>query len=131
MCGAETFVKKLALGLDHPVMEGGIGLSGGQRQSILLARMLLCDPNIVLLDEPTAFLDEHTEREFIQRFSGWLTGRTLVVATHRVAVLELVERVIVLKEGQLVMDAPKAQALTAGHRGDAGREEGKHESQSA
>jgi ATP-binding cassette subfamily C protein LapB len=54
------------------------GLSGGQRQSILLARMLLRDPNIVLMDEPTASLDEHTEREFIQRLgAGWATARWL------------------------------------------------------
>ena len=72
--------------------------------------MLLRDPNIVLMDEPTASLDEHTEREFIQRLSA-LGHRTLIVATHRVPVLELVERVVVLKEGMLVMDAPKAQAL--------------------
>ncbi|MCV9879306.1 type I secretion system permease/ATPase [Brenneria izbisi] len=130
VCGAADFVKKLALGLDHPVMEGGIGLSGGQRQSILLARMLLRDPNIVLLDEPTAFLDEHTEREFIQRLAGWLAGRTLVVATHRVAVLELVERVIVLQEGQLVMDAPKEQALST-VRDRNRRQEGTNEKPSA
>ncbi|WP_409308226.1 type I secretion system permease/ATPase [Pectobacterium sp. B1J-3] len=122
VCGAEHFVKKLPLGLEHPVMEGGIGLSGGQRQSILLARMLLRDPNVVLLDEPTAFLDEHTEREFIQRLGVWLAGRTLIVATHRVAVLELIERVIVLKDGQLVMDAPKEQALNKGRSQEANNE---------
>ncbi|EHD19972.1 MULTISPECIES: type I secretion system permease/ATPase [Brenneria] len=119
VCGADSFVKKLALGLDHPVMEGGIGLSGGQRQSILLARMLLRDPNIVLLDEPTSSLDEHTEQEFIRHLAKWLGGRTLVVATHRVAVLELVERIIVLQEGQLAMDKPKEQALNTGrHQND-------------
>lgn len=112
MCGAASFVQKLPKGLDYPIMENGVGLSGGQRQSILLARMLLRDPNIVLMDEPTASLDEHTEREFIQRLTAWLGNRTLVVATHRVPVLELVERVVVLKEGMLVMDAPKAQALS-------------------
>ena len=111
MCGAASFVQKLPKGLDYPIMENGVGLSGGQRQSILLARMLLRDPNIVLMDEPTASLDEHTEREFIQRLGAWLGNRTLIVATHRVPVLELVERVVVLKDGMLVMDAPKAQAL--------------------
>lgn len=130
VCGAESFIKKLPLGLDHPVMEGGIGLSGGQRQSILLARMLLRDPNIVLLDEPTSSLDEHTEREFIQRLGSWLAGRTLVVATHRVAVLELVERVIVLQERQLVMDTSKEQALSA-HRHRNERQGGNHENQFA
>lgn len=126
--GGATFVKRLAKGLDHPVMEGGNGLSGGQRQSILLARMLLRSPNIVLLDEPSAALDEHTEREFIQRMIPWLGNRTLIVATHRVPILELVERVVVLKEGQLVMDAPKAQALS-GSRANA--KEWKNENQSA
>ena len=94
-------------------MEGGIGLSGGQRQSILLARMLLRDPNIVLLDEPTASLDEHTEKEFIERLGQWLNGRTLIVATHRTAVLALVDRILVLKDGQLVMDSPKEQAMSS------------------
>lgn len=112
LTGAAGFVQKLPKGLDYPIMENGVGLSGGQRQSILLARMLLRDPNIVLMDEPTASLDEHTEREFIQRLGDWLGHRTLIVATHRVPVLELVERVVVLKEGMLVMDAPKAQALS-------------------
>ncbi|EHC48333.1 Putative type I secretion protein, ATP-binding protein [Salmonella enterica subsp. enterica serovar Hvittingfoss str. A4-620] len=124
-------------------MEGGNGLSGGQRQSLLLARMLLRSPNIVLLDEPSASLDEHTEREFIQRLHQWLGNRTLVVATHlaivpwsslvathRVPILELVERVVVLKEGQLVMDAPKAQALNA-DRMQSHRREWKNENQSA
>ncbi|MPN21559.1 hypothetical protein SDC9_168939 [bioreactor metagenome] len=113
-------------------MEGGSGLSGGQRQSIMLARMLLRAPNIVLLDEPTASLDEHSEREFIQRLGQWLGNRTLIVATHRVPVLELVERVVVLKEGQLVMDAPKAQALGQSRMAaQANTREWKNENQSA
>lgn len=109
--GGADFIRRLPLGLDHPVMEGGVGLSGGQRQSLLLARMLLRDPNIVLLDEPTASLDDHTEKEFIERLGQWLNGRTLIVATHRAAILALVDRVLVLKDGQLVMDSPKESAL--------------------
>jgi ATP-binding cassette subfamily C protein LapB len=134
MCGAAAFVQKLAKGLDHQIMENGVGLSGGQRQSILLARMFLRDPNIVLLDEPTASLDEHTEREFIQGLSQWLGNRTLIVATHRVPMLELVERVVVLKEGMLVMDAPKAQALSNSRmqqQQQANGREWKNENQSA
>lgn len=109
--GGADFIRRLPLGLDHPIMEGGVGLSGGQRQSLLLARMLLRDPNIVLLDEPTSSLDDHTEKEFIERLGQWLNGRTLIVATHRAAILALVDRVLVLKDGQLVMDSPKDSAL--------------------
>ncbi|KFC06546.1 putative ATP-binding component of a type I secretion protein [Trabulsiella guamensis ATCC 49490] len=130
--GADNFVKRLEKGLDHPIMEGGAGLSGGQRQSILLARMLLRSPNIVLLDEPTASLDDHTEREFIQRITPWLGNRTLIVATHRVPILDLVERVVVLNEGQVVMDAPKAQAMSNSRMAaQSSAREWKNENQSA
>ncbi|RWR01585.1 ATP-binding protein [[Pantoea] beijingensis] len=130
VCAAADFVRRLPLGLDHPIMEGGLGLSGGQRQSILLARMLLRDPNIVLLDEPTASLDEHTEQDFLQRLSLWLAGRTLIVATHRAAVLELVDRVLVFKEGNLVMDTPKEKAFNHAEK-RARRQEFSNENQSA
>lgn len=130
VCAAAEFVRKLALGLEHPIMEGGQGLSGGQRQSVLLARMLLRDPNIVLLDEPTASLDEHTEKEFLQRLDKWLAGRTLIVATHRAAVLELVERVLVFKEGSLAMDAPKEKAFRQAGKREIEQED-KHATQSA
>ncbi|WHP32495.1 type I secretion system permease/ATPase [Trabulsiella odontotermitis] len=130
--GADNFVKRLEKGLDHPIMEGGAGLSGGQRQSILLARMLLRSPNIVLLDEPTASLDDYTEREFIQRITPWLGNRTLIVATHRVPILDLVDRVVVLKEGQVVMDAPKAQAMNNSRMAaQSSTREWKNENQSA
>ncbi len=115
--GGAEFIRRLPLGLDHPIMEGGTGLSGGQRQSLLLARMLLRDPNIVLLDEPTAALDDHTEKEFIERLGAWLNGRTLIVATHRAAILSLVDRILVLKEVQLVMDSPKEKALPPARSG--------------
>ena len=119
MCGADVLVRKLPHGLDHVVMEGGLGLSGGQRQSILLARLMLRDPNIVLLDEPTASLDEHTERDFLDRLRHWLAGRTLIIATHRSAVLSVVDRVLVLKDGALVMDMPKEKAMAPRSADDA------------
>ena len=115
--GGAEFIRRLPLGLDHPVMEGCSRLSGWPRQSLLLARMLLRDPNIVLLDEPTAALDDHTEKEFIERLGAWLNGRTLIVATHRAAILSLVDRILVLKEGQLVMDSPKEKALPPARSG--------------
>lgn len=85
--------------------------SGGEQQRVNIARGFIADYPVLLLDEPTASLDDHTEKEFIERLGQWLNGRTLIVATHRAAILALVDRVLVLKEGQLVMDSPKESAL--------------------
>ncbi|WMW59059.1 type I secretion system permease/ATPase (plasmid) [Agrobacterium pusense] len=111
MTGADDFVRKLPRGLDHPILEGGRGLSGGQKQALLLARLLVRDPAVVLLDEPTAAMDEATERQFITRFKSWGKDRTIVVATHRMRVLELVERIVVVENGQIVLDGSKEEVL--------------------
>ncbi len=111
MTGAADFIRRLQKGLDHMVQEGGIGLSGGQKQSILLARLLVRQPNVVLLDEPTASMDEATERHFVQSFREWSANRTVLIATHRMRALELVDRVIVLENGAVVLDEPKEKAL--------------------
>ncbi|MEO9339496.1 type I secretion system permease/ATPase [Mesorhizobium sp. SB112] len=111
MVGADEFIRKLPKGLDHPVLEGGNGLSGGQKQAVLLARLLIRQPNVVLLDEPTAAMDEATERHFIEQFLDWSGERTVVVATHRMRVLELVDRVIVIENGVVVLDDTKDNAL--------------------
>ncbi|MGG5835730.1 type I secretion system permease/ATPase, partial [Huaxiibacter chinensis] len=77
-----------------------------------LARALLTSPTILLLDEPTAWLDEVSEKQFIQHLKGWLgEQRTLVVATHRLPILELVDRIIVLENGKVVMDGPRDAIL--------------------
>lgn len=111
MSGALQFVRRLRSGLEHVVLEGGQGLSGGQVQSLLLARMLLRHPRVALLDEPTAAMDEVSERNFIDGLKGWAEGRTLVVATHRMRVLELVDRVIVIDNGAILLDQPRDAAL--------------------
>jgi len=110
--GADEFIRGLPKGLDHLIQEGGRGLSGGQQQALLLARMLVRSPNVVLLDEPTAAMDEATERQFIARFQAWSKGKTVVIATHRMRVLELVDRILVFDKGQLVLSDSKAGALT-------------------
>jgi ATP-binding cassette subfamily C protein LapB len=113
LSGAGALVQSLQRGLDHPIMEGGKGLSGGQRQTLLLARTLIREPRVLLLDEPTAWLDDASERQLIQQLTPWLRHRTLVVATHRPAVLQWVDRVIVLEGGRVVADGPREQLLAA------------------
>jgi ATP-binding cassette subfamily C protein LapB len=97
--------------MDHLILEGGLGLSGGQRQSLLLSRLLIRQPHILLLDEPTASLDETTERRLIQNLATWGQGRTIIVATHRTSVLALVDRIIVVDNGQVVIDDTKENAI--------------------
>ena len=111
LTGALSFVLDKKEGLDHQILEGGVGFSGGQRQALLLSRLLLRQPNILLLDEPTAAIDDVSEKQLIQNLKGWLGQKTLVIATHRRAVLELVDRIIVVHDGKIVMDGPKEQVL--------------------
>lgn len=98
-------------GLDLKLRENGVGLSGGQKQALMLARLFLRSPNILLLDEPTASLDEGTELAIIERMKSWLGQRTLIVATHRYPLLSLVERIIVVDGGRVVLDGPKGDVL--------------------
>ena len=109
--GAIHFVQEKKEGLDHMILEGGIGFSGGQKQALLLARLLIRQPNILLLDEPTASIDDVSEKQLIDHLKLWLGQRTLIVATHRRAVLELVDRIIVVNDGKIVMDGPRDQIL--------------------
>lgn len=111
MVGADNFIRKLPDGLDFLVQEGGSGLSGGQKQAILLARILIREPSVVLLDEPTSSMDEATERHFIQQFAEWSKGRTVVIATHRMRVLELVDRLIAVENGQIALNDTKERGL--------------------
>lgn len=106
------FVQELPDGLDHMVQEGGLGLSGGQKQGLLLARMLLRHPHVLLLDEPTASLDEVAENAAINTLQEIANGATLIVATHRPAVLRIVDRLIVLHDGSVAIDGPKDEVLS-------------------
>ena len=109
--GAIHFVQEKKEGLDHMILEGGVGFSGGQKQALLLARLLIRQPNILLLDEPTASIDDVSEKQLIDHLKLWLGQRTMIVATHRRAVLELVDRIIVVNDGKIVMDGPRDQIL--------------------
>lgn len=109
--GALEFVQQLPKGMDHVILEGGAGLSGGQRQSLLLTRLLLRQPQVLLLDEPTASLDEASERKLIHTLAARTAGGTLVIATHRAAMLGLVDRVIVVDAGRVVIDDSRDNAI--------------------
>ena len=111
LTGALAFVQEKKEGLDHVILEGGVGFSGGQRQALLLARLLIRQPNILLLDEPTAAIDDVSEKQLINHLKLYLRNRTMIVATHRRAVLELVDRIIVVNDGKIVMDGPRDQIL--------------------
>lgn len=114
--GAWPFVQRLKAGLDHGVLEGGFGLSGGQRQSLLLARLLLRHPRVLLLDEPSASLDEGTEQQVMRTLAGLPPDTTLVIATHRLSMLQLVTRVLVVEGGQVLLDGPRDEVLERLHR---------------
>jgi len=110
-CGLQKMVDRHPLGMDMPVADGGVGLSVGQRQSLGLARMYLADPQIVLLDEPTAAMDQNLEREVIQALRGWLKGRTCVLTTHRTDIVSLCDKIAVLEAGKLAMYGPTDEVL--------------------
>lgn len=118
--GLGPFVKGHPQGLDLPIRDGGEGLSVGQRQSIGWARLWLQDPDVCLLDEPTAALDQTLEKTLISRLDTWLEHRTAIVATHRVPILALADRTTVLAQGRLVVDGPRDQVLN--HLRSAGQE---------
>jgi ATP-binding cassette, subfamily C, bacterial LapB len=121
LSGLTDFVNQHPSGLAMPVGEHGKLLSGGQRQSVTLARALLIDPPILLMDEPTGSMDHTSEEECKRRIAEFAAGKTLVVVTHRTSLLELVNRIIVMDAGKIVADGPKEQVVEALRQGRIGR----------
>jgi ATP-binding cassette subfamily C protein LapB len=113
IAGVEDFVARHPQGFDLDVGERGERLSGGQRQAVAVARALLRDPPILMLDEPTSAMDHDAENRLKQRLAGTLTGKTLLLVTHRTSLLSLVERLFVLDGGRLLADGPKDEVLKA------------------
>ncbi|MES2823981.1 MAG: type I secretion system permease/ATPase [Pseudomonadota bacterium] len=121
LSGLTDFVNQHPAGLAMPVGEHGQLLSGGQRQSVTIARALLNDPSILLFDEPTGSMDHSTEEEFKRNIAQFAQGKTLLVITHRTSLLELVNRIIVVDAGKIVADGPKEQVVEALRQGRIGR----------
>ncbi|MBI5332967.1 MAG: type I secretion system permease/ATPase [Burkholderiales bacterium] len=117
IAGLTEFVNRHPKGFDMPVGERGELLSGGQRQGVGLARAVLHQAPMLLLDEPTSAMDFSTEAQVTARITDYARGRTVVLVTHRTSMLAMVDRVIVVDGGRIVADGPRErilQALAAG-----------------
>ena len=110
--GMDRFVASHPKGLDRAIMEGGKGLSGGQKQLVAFTRLVLCNPSVMLLDEPTATMDDEQERRCLQVLAEEAkAGKTMVIVTHKPSVLPLVTRIIVVAGNHIVMDGPRDAVL--------------------
>ena len=111
MANAHDFISSLPGGYDCLLKEGGNNLSGGQRQKIALARAFLRNPLIAIFDEPTNSLDGETENLMCQFIREEYKDTTLILATHKLSLLSLVDRVIVIQDGKVVADGPKEKIV--------------------
>ena len=109
IAGVDDFVGAHPKGYDLEIKERGVGLSGGQRQTINLARSLLHDPKILLLDEPTSSMDQGTEKQVVESLTNISEEKTMLIVTHRNPILSMVNRVFVLENGQIVADQTPEQ----------------------
>ncbi|MDF1830679.1 ATP-binding cassette domain-containing protein, partial [Cycloclasticus pugetii] len=117
IAGVTQFVNRHPEGFDMPVGERGASLSGGQRQSVAVARSLLLSPPIFIMDEPSNSMDNSTEARFKEKLSEQLNNQTLILVTHRASLLSLVDRLIVLDGAKIMADGPKDKVLEALKKG--------------
>ncbi|MFT3813973.1 MAG: type I secretion system permease/ATPase [Acidovorax sp.] len=125
IAGVDEFAALHPQGYDMAIGERGESLSGGQRQSIAVARALINDPPILLLDEPSSNLDNQSETQLKRRLAQASPGKTVLLVTHRTALLELVDRIIVVDGGTIVADGPKEQVIQALKQGQIGSAKGR------
>ncbi|ART81675.1 type I secretion system permease/ATPase [Oceanisphaera profunda] len=109
--GVTLFTNQDPNGLDKQVGEGGCQLSGGQRQAVAIARAWLGDPVLLMMDEPTSNMDNRSELYIRQQLQTLKAEQTLLLVTHRTSMLEVVDRLIVLEQGRILADGPKARVL--------------------
>ncbi|MEW4983521.1 MAG: type I secretion system permease/ATPase [Cycloclasticus sp.] len=117
VAGVTQFVNRHPEGFDMPVGERGSSLSGGQRQSVAVARSLLLSPPIFIMDEPSNSMDNSTEARFKEKLSEQLNKQTLILVTHRASLLTLVDRLIVMDGSKIMADGPKDKVLEALKKG--------------
>jgi ATP-binding cassette subfamily B protein len=111
IAAAHEFIMELPKGYDTVLREGGANLSGGQRQRLAIARAVLLDPAILLLDDPTASVDAQTEREILEAMDNAMRGRTTLIVTHRLSVLQRADLIIVLDRGRIVQTGTHEELL--------------------
>ncbi len=121
LAGLQDLVGGHPKGFDLPIGERGESLSGGQRQSVAIARAMVHEPVMLLLDEPSSSMDFSTEDNLKKRLAQYTQGRTMVLVTHRNSLLDLVDRLIVIDRGAIVCDGPKKQVVEALSSGKVGR----------
>ncbi|MDO6583511.1 type I secretion system permease/ATPase [Photobacterium sp. 2_MG-2023] len=109
--GVTAFTRQDEAGLDRQVGEGGQALSGGQKQAIAIARALLTEPKVLVMDEPSSSMDNKAEQALKQVLNRLDNDETLILFTHKTSMLDVVDRILVLEQGQLVADGPKEQVL--------------------
>lgn len=111
--GLEYLVQNSKYGLEMPISERGLNLSGGQQQGVALARAFLTPFSIALLDEPTSFMDGMSEQIVSNALHKHLSQKTAIIASHKNAILTLVDRVIVIDEGKVVFDGEKERFINS------------------
>ncbi|HTL51662.1 MAG TPA: ABC transporter ATP-binding protein [Planctomycetota bacterium] len=111
LANAWEFIEKLPEGLSTPVGEGGSTLSGGQRQRLAIARVLLANPSFLIFDEATSALDTVSEQLIQSALEKNLVGRTAIFIAHRLATVKNCDRILVLRDGQLVQDGPYSELI--------------------
>lgn len=115
------FVNRHPQGFDMTISERGDSLSGGQRRCVALARAVLGEPPVVLMDEPTGSMDHSTEVAVKSSLAAFIAGRTWIVVTHRNSLLEMVDRIIVIDNGKIVADGSRQSVITALQQGKIGK----------
>jgi len=112
--GVDAFVDELPDGYDTMIGERGVNLSGGQRQRVALARVLLSDARVLVLDDPLSAVDTETERALVERLRPAVAGRTVLIATQRLSTVRAADRAVVLVDGRIVEQGAPDQLLTSG-----------------
>ncbi len=121
IAGLADLINSHPKGFDMPISERGDSLSGGQRKAVALARGIINDPRVLLLDEPTDSMDHATEVALRARLLEYCADKTILLVTHRTSLLEIVDRIVVVDDGKIVADGPKEQVMEALRQGRIGK----------